>query len=281
MNTLSNGLYIVSTPIGNLEDITLRSLTILKKSDIILCEDTRRSLKLLNHFNIKKKLISYHKYKEKKELSKIIEYLNEGKILSLISDAGTPALSDPGSLLINECIKKDIKIIPVPGASSITSAMSISGFEDKFIFYGFLPKTEKEVNKILSKLQKNNLSLIFFIPGIKINFYLKLFKLYFLGRNILIAKEITKIHETFYRSSIESIQPFKTTVKGELTVVISKEYYKNNNSMLDLDIVKEATVYLKKYSLKDVVELISKKEKISKNKVYEICLKIKNNEKNN
>ena len=281
MNTLSNGLYIVSTPIGNLEDITLRSLTILKKSDIILCEDTRRSLKLLNHFNIKKKLISYHKFNEKKELSKIIEYLNEGKILSLISDAGTPALSDPGSLLINECIKKDIKIIPVPGASSITSAMSISGFEDKFIFYGFLPKTEKEVNKILSKLQKNNLSLIFFIPGIKINFYLKLFKLYFLGRNILIAKEITKIHETFYRSSIESIQPFKTTVKGELTVVISKEYYKNNNSMLDLDIVKEATVYLKKYSLKDVVELISKKEKISKNKVYEICLKIKNNEKNN
>ena len=281
MNTLSNGLYIVSTPIGNLEDITLRSLTILKKSDIILCEDTRRSLKLLNHFNIKKKLISYHKFNEKKELSKIIEYLNEGKILSLISDAGTPALSDPGSLLINECIKKDIKIIPVPGASSITSAMSISGFEDKFIFYGFLPKTEKEVNKILSKLQKNNLSLIFFILGIKINFYLKLFKLYFLGRNILIAKEITKIHETFYRSSIESIQPFKTTVKGELTVVISKEYYKNNNSMLDLDIVKEATVYLKKYSLKDVVELISKKEKISKNKVYEICLKIKNNEKNN
>jgi|TARA_B110000211_G_C14055381_1_gene543071 16S rRNA (cytidine1402-2'-O)-methyltransferase len=281
MNTLSNGLYIVSTPIGNLEDITLRSLTVLKKSDIILCEDTRRSLKLLNHFNIKKKLISYHKFNEKKELSKIIEYLNEGKILSLISDAGTPALSDPGSLLINECIKKDIKIIPVPGASSITSAMSISGFEDKFIFYGFLPKTEKEVNKILSKLQKNNLSLIFFIPGIKINFYLKLFKLYFIGRNILIAKEITKIHETFYRSSIESIKPFKTTVKGELTVVISKEYYKNENSMLESDIVKEATVYLKKYSLKDVVELISKKEKVSKNKVYKICLKIKNNEKNN
>ena len=281
MNTLSNGLYIVSTPIGNLEDITLRSLTVLKKSDIILCEDTRRSLKLLNHFNIKKKLISYHKFNEKKELSRIIEYLNEGKILSLISDAGTPALSDPGSLLINECIKKDIKIIPVPGASSITSAMSISGFEDKFIFYGFLPKTEKEVNKILSKLQKNNLSLIFFIPGIKINFYLKLFKLYFIGRNILIAKEITKIHETFYRSSIESIKPFKTTVKGELTVVISKEYYKNENSMLESDIVKEATVYLKKYSLKDVVELISKKEKVSKNKVYEICLKIKNNEKNN
>ena len=281
MNTLSNGLYIVSTPIGNLEDITLRSLTVLKKSDIILCEDTRRSLKLLNHFNIKKKLISYHKFNEKKELSRIIEYLNEGKILSLISDAGTPALSDPGSLLINECIKKDIKIIPVPGASSITSAMSISGFEDKFIFYGFLPKTEKEVNKILSKLQKNNLSLIFFIPGIKINFYLKLFKLYFIGRNILIAKEITKIHETFYRSSIESIKPFKTTVKGELTVVISKEYYKNENSMLESDIVKEATVYLKKYSLKDVVELISKKEKVSKNKVYKICLKIKNNEKNN
>ena len=122
MKLLSNHLYIVSTPIGNLEDITLRALEVLKKSDIILCEDTRHSLKLLNHFKIKKKLISYHKFNEKKQVSKIIEYINGGKILSLISDAGTPLLSDPGRLLVNQCIDNNINVVPVPGASSITTA---------------------------------------------------------------------------------------------------------------------------------------------------------------
>ena len=149
MNSFLPGLYIVSTPIGNLDDITLRSLDILKKSDIILCEDTRRSLKLLNHYKIKKKLLPYHKFNEKKALNKIMKYLNEGKILSLISDAGTPLLSDPGKLLVKECIKDQINIYPVPGPSSITAAMSISGFDDKFIFYGFLPKKEKELNNEL------------------------------------------------------------------------------------------------------------------------------------
>ena len=132
-------LYIVSTPIGNLEDITLRAIEILKNSDIILCEDTRRSLKLLNHYKIKKKLISYHKFNEKKQTSHIIQHIKEGKILSLISDAGTPLLSDPGRLLINECIEQKISIVPIPGVSSITTAMSISGFNDQFLFHGFLP----------------------------------------------------------------------------------------------------------------------------------------------
>ena len=134
MNNFSPGLYIVSTPIGNLNDITLRSLDVLKNSDIILCEDTRRSSKLLSHYKIKKKLVPYHKFNEKKELNKIIKHLNEGKILSLISDAGTPIISDPGYLLIKECINNNIKIYPIPGASSITASMSVSGFEDKFLF---------------------------------------------------------------------------------------------------------------------------------------------------
>ena len=137
MNNFSSGLYIVSTPIGNLDDITLRSLDVLKNSDIILCEDTRRSLKLLNHFNINKKLISYHKFNEKKQLNQIIQYLNEGKILSLISDAGTPILSDPGLLLIRECVAKKINIHPIPGPSSITTSLSVSGFSDQFVFFGF------------------------------------------------------------------------------------------------------------------------------------------------
>ena len=280
MNTLKPGLYIISTPIGNLDDITLRSLEILKKSDIVLCEDTRRSLKLLNHYKIKKKLISYHKFNEQKELQKIIEYLNEGKILSLISDAGTPALSDPGFLLINACIEKKFKIFPIPGASSITAATSISGFDDKFLFYGFLPKTENELIKVLNRLKSLDFSLVLFIPGIKINFYLNFFKKYFSGRDIVIAREITKMHETFYRDKIDTIKPFKTSLKGELTIVISKIYH-NNDLESDENIETQAQKYLKKYSLKDVVELISKKEKISKKKVYEICLKIKNNEKNN
>jgi 16S rRNA (cytidine1402-2'-O)-methyltransferase len=280
MSILKSGLYIVSTPIGNLDDITLRSLGVLKKSDIVLCEDTRRSLKLLNHYKIKKKLISYHKFNEQRELQKIIEYLREGKILSLISDAGTPTLSDPGLLLIKTCIEKNIEIFPIPGPSAITAAVSVSGFNDRFFFYGFLPKTENDLIKTLNSLKNLDFSIVFFVPGIKVNFYLKFFKEYFLDRDILIAREISKIHETFYRDKISKIKPFKITPKGELTIVISK-IYTNNKVFSDLEIVAEATEYLKKYSLKDVVELISKKEKVAKKKVYEICLKIKNDKKNN
>jgi 16S rRNA (cytidine1402-2'-O)-methyltransferase len=280
MKIFESGLYIVSTPIGNLDDITLRALEVLKKSDIILCEDTRRSIKLLNNYKIKKKLISYHKFNEKKELQKVIEYLNEGKILSIVSDAGTPTLSDPGLLLIKKCVELKIKIFPIPGPSSITAAVSASGFDDKFLFYGFLPKTENDLNKVLNGLKNLDFSIVFFVPGIKINFYLKFFKKHFSGRNIVIAREITKMHETFYRDSVDTIKLYDSALKGELTVVISK-IYNNNDSETDDNIQSQAVKYLKKYSLKDVVELISKKEKISKKKVYEICLKIKNNEKIN
>ena len=278
MNKLNPGLYLVSTPIGNLEDITIRSLHVLKESNIILCEDTRRSLKLLNHYNIKKKLIPYHKFNEKKELNKVIRYLNEGKILSLISDAGTPLLSDPGLLLVKECLNKNIHVCPIPGASSITASMSVSGFEDKFIFYGFLPKKEQELKKILKKLKDIDFSIIFFIPGIKINFYLKVFKSYFSGRRIFIAREITKIHETFYRESVDKIKLFSSSLKGELTVVISNKYNKSD-LVSDSEVKKQAMKYLKKYSLKDVVDLLSKKEHLSKNKIYQICLDVKKNEK--
>ena len=273
-----NNLYIVSTPIGNLDDITLRAIEVLKNSDIILCEDTRHSLKLLNHYKIKKQLISYHKFNEKKKLTKIIQYFNEGKILSLISDAGTPLLSDPGRLLINECIKYDVKITPIPGVSSIISAMSISGFKDRFLFYGFLPKTENELEKVLSLLSENKYAQIFFAPSNKINFYLKSFKKHFLGRKILIAKEITKIHETFIREDVDKIRMFKNNFKGELTIVISGISSKSKN-FDEEKIVNKIKKYLKKYTLKDTVELILETEKINKKKIYDLCLKIKN-EKN-
>jgi len=279
MHLLSNHLYIVSTPIGNLDDITLRALEVLKKSDIILCEDTRRSLKLLNHYKIKKKLVSYHKFNEKKQLANIIKYFNEGKILSLISDAGTPLLSDPGRLLVNECIENFIKVTPVPGVSSITSALSVSGFSDKFLFYGFLPKTENELEKVLSSLSKSSFTQIFFISSKKLNFYIRAIKKFYLGRKILIAKEITKIHEAFIRDKIDELKTFKSTIKGELTVVISENESKVR-TFDEVKIVNKIKKYLKIYSLKDTVNLILETEDINKKKVYDLCLKVKN-EKNN
>ena len=222
MKLSHNSLYIVSTPIGNLDDITFRAVEVLKNSDIILCEDTRHSLKLLNHLKIKKKLISYHKFNEKKQASFVIEYIKQGKILSLISDAGTPLLSDPGRILVNECLKNSIEVVPIPGASSITTALSVSGFSDKFLFYGFLPKTENELEKVLSSISKNTFSQVFFISSKKINFYIKVFKKFYSGRKILIAKEISKLHEAFIRGEIDKLKSFHNTVRGEITIVISE-----------------------------------------------------------
>ena len=274
-----NSLYIVSTPIGNLDDITFRAIEVLKNCDIVLCEDTRRSLKLFNHLKIKKKLISYHKFNEKKQVFNIIEYINQGKIISLISDAGTPLLSDPGRILVNQCIKDGIKIVPIPGVSSITTAMSVSGFKDHFLFYGFLPKKENELKKILNILSQNLFSQVFFIPALKINFYLKIFKGYFSGRKILIAKELTKIHETLLREDIDQVKMFDKRMRGELTVIVSEKNIEKK--ILDKEkIVNKAKKYLKKYSLKDTVDLILETEESNKKKeVYKLCLKIKN-EKN-
>ena len=272
-------LYIVSTPIGNLDDITLRAIEKLKNSDIILCEDTRRSLKLLNHFNIKKKIISYHKFNEKKKINLILEHIKKGKILSLISDAGTPLLSDPGRLLVNECILKNIEIVPIPGVSSISTAMSVSGFNDQFLFYGFLPKKENEVDKVLNTLSAYKYSQVFFIPSLKVNFYIKKFKKYFFGRKIMIAKEITKIYEEYFRGNIDNFKPFKNPLKGELTVVISNAEIEIKQINRD-KIINKIKKFLKRYSVKDTVDLIMETESINKKKLYQMCINIKN-EKNN
>ena len=278
MKLASNHLYIVSTPIGNLDDITFRALETLKNSDIILCEDTRRTIKLLNHYKIKKRLISYHKFNEKKQITNIIEHFNQGKILSLVSDAGTPLLSDPGRLLVNQCVENGINVTPIPGVSSITSALSISGFRDQFLFYGFLPKTANELEKVLNNLSQSQYTQVFFVPSKKINFYIQGFKKFFSGRKILIAREITKIHETFLRDSVDKIKLFKLPIKGELTIVISEKMLSNQN-FDEEKIVNKAKKYLKSYSLKDTVSLISETEKVNRKKIYNLCLKIKN-EKN-
>ncbi len=278
MSSIRKGLYIVSTPIGNLEDITLRAIHILNNSDIILCEDTRHSVKLLNHYKIKKKLISHHKFNEKKSIPKIIKYLNEGKILSIISDAGTPVLSDPGNYLVKECIKNDINIFPIPGPSAITSAAAVSGFDTKFLFYGFLPKKQNELEKVLKDLESFKFSIMFFVPSAKINFYLKNFEVYFKDRKIMIAKELTKIHEELIRGEINNLKFNEKNFKGELTVLISEK--KNKKKILSQkELEKMIFSYLQKNSLKDTVKIISTKEKISKRRLYEKCLEIKN-EKN-
>ena len=277
MNNFLPGLYIVSTPIGNLEDITLRALNVLKNSDQILCEDTRRSIKLLNHYDIKKKLIANHKFNEKRISETMADYIQKGKRVSIISDAGTPILSDPGIVLIKECIKKNIDIFPIPGVSAITTAVSISGFDEKYFFYGFLPKKEKELEKVCNNLKDYDFNIVFFIPAIKINFYLKFFKTFFSGRNIFIAREMTKIYETFYRYDLENFDGLKNSVKGEMTIILSKKNKKNFNEFsIDQDKLNvEILKYLKRYTLKDVAKLISEKNDLPKNKVYEMCLKIK------
>ena len=269
------GLYLISTPIGNMQDITFRAINILKKSDIILCEDTRRSFNLLSYYNIKKKLFSYHKFNEKKNSEKILNMIKENKIVSLISDAGTPTISDPGLVLINKCIKEGLNIFPIPGPSAVTAAMSISGFDGKFLFYGFLTKKDNELDRVLKNISKLDYSIIFFISAQRINYFIRMFKKHFAGRDIVIAKEITKMHENFIRGKIDTIKPFPQEIKGELTVVLSNQVEKNNFKKIINESVKiEIKKMLKKYSHKDVVEFISKKENLSKKIVYDFCLKL-------
>ena len=215
------GLYLISTPIGNLEDITLRAINILKNSNIILCEDTRISLNLLKKYNIKAKLISNHKFNEKKNIEKILEKIKKKNIISLISDAGTPTISDPGRFLVNACIKKNFFISPIPGPSAITTAVSMSGFSDKYLFYGFLPDSDSKIVKELKKLSLIPFTVVFFISAKKINKIIKHLKFFFKERNILIAREMTKYYEEFIHTSISSLNQFNNSLRGELTLVIS------------------------------------------------------------
>ena len=274
--TINPGLYLVSTPIGNMEDITFRAITVLKKSDIILCEDTRRSGKLLYHFQIKNNLKSYHKFNEKKITGTVIESIKNGKVISLISDAGTPTISDPGLILVKKCIDENLNVHPIPGPSAVTSAVSISGFNDQYLFYGFLTKKENELNKTLTSLCSLDYQIVFFVPASKINFYISKFKNYFFDRKILIAKEMTKIHENYIRGKVKSIKVLSENLKGEFTVVLSeKNKEKNIQKEINESVKIEIKKMLKKYSHKDVVEFISKKEDLPKKIVYDFCLKLK------
>ena len=272
-NKYNFGLYVVSTPIGNLGDISFRAIDILKQSQYILCEDTRVSKKLLDKYKIKSKLISNHKFNEMKNLNKIIEILKSEKIVSLVSDAGTPAISDPGRIIINECIKNKINIYPVPGPSAVSTAVSISGFSEKYFFYGFFPNKKKDLNNDLKSLSNIKGSIVFFISPNKINDSIEHLKTFFSGRKILIGREMTKFFEEYIRTDIDDLKPFHKTPKGELTLVISENI--NNLITFSETDKKKIKKMIKNSSVKDIVNLITEGKEISKKEVYNYCLSIK------
>ena len=271
------GLYLVSTPIGNLEDITFRAVNTLKNSDYILCEDTRVSKILFDRYQIKSKLISNHKFNEKKNLSKIIKLLKLGSKISLVSDAGTPSISDPGALLIRECVNNNIQILPIPGPSAVSTAVSISGFSEKFFFYGFFPEKLRTINEDLDILSKINFSIVFFVSPKKINKVINIIKKKFIGRKILICREMSKFYEEFIRSDIDKLQPFDKEPKGELTIVISE---KNNDKKASHKLSESDKVNIKKMinklSIKEIISFIASNSKVPKKEIYNYCLKLKN-----
>ena len=270
-------LYIISTPIGNMSDISLRAIETLKKSDYILCEDTRVSKNLLNKYQIKSNLIANHKFNEKKNLIKIIKLIKEGYIISLISDAGTPSISDPGTILINECIKNNIEIIPLPGPSATISAVSISGFSEKFFFYGFFPEKQKLLEEDLEVLSKIDCSIVFFISPRKVNKIIPYIKKNFSGRKILICREMTKFYEEYIRSEVDKLELFNNNLKGELTIVISENINQKKESQNLNESDKRLIIkMINKLSIKEITDLINQNKKISKKIIYDYCLKIKN-----
>ena len=275
-NKVKSGLYIVSTPIGNLGDITLRAINILKKSDYILCEDTRISKNLLDRYGISSKLISNHKFNEKKNLSKMIGILKLDSVVSLISDAGTPSVSDPGAILINECVANNINIFPISGPSAVSTAVSISGFSEKYFFYGFFPEKNNKLKEDFEKLSNLDSCIVFFISPRKFNRSIKDIKQYFFGRKILICREMTKFYEEYIRANINDLEPFKSDPKGELTLVISENLEKNSSIILKESDKKNIQKMIKKISIKDITDLISQNTNVPKKEIYNYCLKLKN-----
>ncbi|MFW6136624.1 MAG: 16S rRNA (cytidine(1402)-2'-O)-methyltransferase [Candidatus Aminicenantaceae bacterium] len=216
-------LYVVATPIGNLQDITLRAIRALKDADFIACEDTRHSLKLLNHLELKKKLISYFHPREKEKIPIVLKKLREGHDVALVSDAGTPGLSDPGFPLIRKALSQDIRVIPVPGVSALTAALPVSGLPaHRFLFLGFPPVKKTSARKLLVSLQNEPGTLIFYIPVRKAAGFLELAREALGEREAVLAREITKIHEEYIRGGISEVlgKLQTTTLKGEATLLI-------------------------------------------------------------
>lgn len=276
-------LYLVPTPIGNLKDITLRGLETLKEADFIAAEDTRQTLKLLNHFNIKKPLISYHKYNEQVKSDKIIELLIEGKIVALVSDAGTPGISDPGSVIVQRCIEKMINFEVLPGATAITTALVYSGLDTtKFLFRGFLPRENKDRKIITDELLNAQETLIFYEAPHRLLDTLTYLLDVFGNRNIAVCRELTKIYEEIYRGSLkETIEYFvKNKPRGEFVIVLEGKRLEEikdekREEWIDLSIEEHIVKYIKDgISKKEAIKLVAKDRELPKSEVYKFSTNI-------
>ena len=263
-------LYIVATPIGNLEDITLRAINILKNVDIIAAEDTRHTLKLLNHFEISKPLISYHRHNEDTKTEILIKELITGKDIALVSDAGTPGICDPGEEIIKECIEQNIEVIPIPGACAMINALICSGISTKeFIFIGFLPLNKKLRKEKLEEIQKANKTLILYEAPHKLESTLKDLSTILEDRKIVLAREITKIHEEFIRGDIEFLIEKSKEIKGEIVLIIEANNKKEANKLLDLSLEEHYKYYENQgVEKKEIIKKIAKDRNVNKNEIY-------------
>lgn len=263
-------LYIVATPIGNLEDITLRAINTLKNVDIIAAEDTRHTLKLLNHFEISKPLISYHRHNEDTKTEVLIKELINGKDIALVSDAGTPGICDPGEEIIKECIEQNIEVIPIPGACAMINALICSGISTKeFIFIGFLPLNKKLRKGKLEEIQKANKTLILYEAPHKLESTLKDLQTILEDRKIVLAREITKIHEEFIRGDINFLIEKSKEIKGEIVLIIEANNKKEENELLNLSLEEHFKYYENKgLEKKEIIKKIAKDRNVNKNEIY-------------
>ena len=275
---MNGKLYLVATPIGNLEDITLRALRILKEVDYIAAEDTRNTLKLLNHFEIKKPLISNHRHNEEDRENSLIEKLKEGKNIAVVSDAGTPGISDPGEVIAKRAIEENIEVIPIPGACAAINALIASGLNTKeFVFFGFLPLNKKLRKEKLEEIKNENKTIIIYEAPHKIKDSLNDLKNVVGDRKIVLARELTKIHEEFIRGNIDEIIEKSENLKGEMILLIEGNNEINNENILnDLSLEEHYNVYEKQgLDKKEIIKKIAKDRGVNKNEIYQYFLKNK------
>ena len=273
-------LYLVATPIGNLEDITLRAINILKEADLIAAEDTRHTLKLLNHLNISKPMISYHRHNEEFRCESLINKLKEGKNIALVSDAGTPGISDPGEEIVRRCINENINVVPIPGACAMINALIASGISTKeFCFFGFLPLNKKNRKEKLNEIKDINKTIILYEAPHKIKNTLEDLKnVLDENRKVVLAREITKIHEEFIRGNINELLEKVDKFKGEMVLIIEGNFTKKENELNDLSLEEHYKYYEKQgFDKKDIIKKIAKDRNVNKNEIYKIFVNRKEN----
>lgn len=265
-------LYVVATPIGNLEDITLRAINVLKSVDLIAAEDTRHTLKLLNHFEISKPLISNHRHNEDGKKNILLEKLKEGLDIALVSDAGTPGICDPGEAIIKKCIEEQIEVIPIPGACAMVNALIVSGLDTKeFTFLGFLPLNKKSRKEKLSEIKTCNKTIILYEAPHKLMATLKDLKDILGNRQVVLARELTKIHEEFIRGNIEEIIDVAENLKGEMVLIIEKnEDVKIKENFDNLSLEEHYQLYESQgLEKKEIIKKIAKDRGLNKNEIYQ------------